>query len=122
LDKGQNLPTFDSREETVMHAVATILVREHEILEYMFERHTLESDSPDTVLVAQDDRAGVYDEEDTMYGVETPKLNVTTTSDPDHERDQNLVSGNYCIQVDLGTSHWPEILESNTDGRCFLHK
>jgi hypothetical protein len=77
--------------------VATILVREDEILvEYMFERHTPESDSTDTVLVAQDDQTGVYDAEDAMYGVETPKLNVATISDPDYERDQKLVSGNYC--------------------------
>ena len=107
--------SLDSDEDTVMHAVTTILVREHEILACMFEKPSAENGDA-AVLVAQDDRTSKWEEDDYEYGVvyrvDTQQLNVVTVGNPDQTVDEESAAPNCCLQVDPGTNYWPTMSQS----------
>ena len=79
VNQGRRDVSVDSQTQTVMHAITTILVLEHEILACMVEKPSDGSVASGSLLVVQDDRMGTYgvdhdDEYGGAYKVDTGKL------------------------------------------------
>jgi len=100
-----------SEKNSVMHAAANILVREHEILACMFEKPPTDGTVPATLLVAKDNEQE-EPEYGVRYSVDTSRLTLTTTANPDQNRDFS--------PQEFGSNRWSEVRESS--GFCFLQE
>ena len=69
LNQRRGSISVDSKTQTVMHAITTILMLEHKILACMVEKPSDISAASGSVLVVQDDRMGRYEvDHDDEYG------------------------------------------------------
>ncbi len=100
-----------------MHAVASLLVREHDILACMFEKP--EKGVPDTILVMHNERVAITEEGYKLkYRVDTQILTVTTTANPDENSDLPPIGND--SPPNAGTNHWTTIKASSSKGWLFL--
>lgn len=99
--------------DDIAHAVATILVRDHENLACIFEKSM--DTAPGTVLVAQDDQEPLLysnDDYDATYRIHTTQPTVNTDLQPSCH-----------IHIhQAGINHWPAIRDSDAKGWLFLHR
>jgi hypothetical protein len=117
------LPNSSAKElnqhSSVMHAFASILVREHDILACMAEaggkpsvQVVVEGEQMDDSADPGGDR-DIDDEHGEEYGVDMPggKVKVTAVANPDMK--DEAISCRHCEAIDPGINRWPSILESD---------
>jgi hypothetical protein len=117
-----SIPGFSVQElnqhSSVMHAFASILVREHDILACMAEagdkpsvKVVVEGDKTDSPVIPGENR-DIDDEHGEEYGADVPggKVKITTIANPDMK--DPGISCRHCEAIDPGINRWPSILES----------
>ena len=116
-------PTELDRNASVMHAMASILVLDQEILACMSEAD--DKASPSKALLVTSVDSDTVDEHGDRYDMDVPegKVKVTTIANPD-ERDLRPRSeyGSRCVSLNTGTNHWLSIVRSDCDGWYYLDK
>jgi hypothetical protein len=114
-------PKVLSKNASVLHAMASILVLDHEILACMSEADDKASPSK-TLLVTSmgSDTAGEHGD---LYDMDVPegKVKVTTIANSD-ERDLQSYPYGSCVSRNAGTDHWLSIMRPDCDGWYFLDK
>jgi hypothetical protein len=105
-----------------MHAITTILVREHEILACMIEIPQARGSAPSSVV--DNDHIDYDDEDGEEYKVDVPagELQVTAIANPNHDIVALLPEeGPDYMHMPADSNFWPEILKSES-GWSFLHR
>jgi hypothetical protein len=105
------------RQGSVMHAMASILVRDYDILACMSK--DIQNPTHATVVAQHLD---MTDEDGEQYEMDLPAVKVANIANPEESQEQlGLIdASDSFVSVPAGTNYWPTIWES--DGWRFLNR